>query len=301
MGAIGPMGIGLAARMLVAGAASAEPTRITVRVLSRNAKFVGTTMGGTQVVIRDAQTGAVLVEGLARGETGDTERIVKPDRKRGVPIRGRGQVRGGRRAPSTQPSPAVRCLPGTTPRGHRALGRRPPRGHRVVPTAPWPRRARRRLAGRGLPVQRTGHPADPARDRAGRRLAPDPAGSAGPHASPVGVAGPGRAREPLPAGQQRPPQHPGRPGHYRQALRRAAGDPAATGAGAWHRRLATPAGARDAGRDVSPERGPLGLRGARTGPVEDYDMALAERLVQGGRSLGQPPSGARGKRVVPAG
>lgn len=55
-------------------------------MLSRDAKFVGTTMGGTHVLIRDAQTGAVLAEGLTQGGTGDTERIMKRDRKRGVPI-----------------------------------------------------------------------------------------------------------------------------------------------------------------------------------------------------------------------
>jgi hypothetical protein len=86
MKATGGMVIGLMAGLFVASAAWAEPTRITVRVLSRDAKFVGTTMGGAHVVIRDAQTGTVLAEGLTQGGTGDTERIMKRDRKRGVPI-----------------------------------------------------------------------------------------------------------------------------------------------------------------------------------------------------------------------
>jgi hypothetical protein len=78
--------VGLTAAGLVTTSVSAEPTRITVRVLSRDAKFVGTTMGGAHVLIRDAQTGAVLSEGLTRGGTGDTERIMIRDRRRGVPL-----------------------------------------------------------------------------------------------------------------------------------------------------------------------------------------------------------------------
>ena len=77
---------GLVVGLLVAAPAWAEPTRVTVRVLSRDAKFVGTTMGGAHVLIRDAQTSAVLAEGLTRGGTGDTERIMQRERKRGVPL-----------------------------------------------------------------------------------------------------------------------------------------------------------------------------------------------------------------------
>jgi hypothetical protein len=78
--------VGLVAGLVATTPAAGEPTRITVRVLSRDAKFVGTTMGGAHVLIRDAQTGAVLAEGLTRGGTGDTERIMIRDRKRGVPL-----------------------------------------------------------------------------------------------------------------------------------------------------------------------------------------------------------------------
>ena len=35
----------------------AEPTDITVRVLSKDAKFVGTSMGGVRITLRDAETG----------------------------------------------------------------------------------------------------------------------------------------------------------------------------------------------------------------------------------------------------
>lgn len=63
--------------------AVAEPTRVTVRVLSKDAKFLGTSMGGVRVSIRDADTGEILAEGIARGGTGDTARIMSEGRKRG--------------------------------------------------------------------------------------------------------------------------------------------------------------------------------------------------------------------------
>ncbi len=76
---------GLAIALLIAatGAIStpvvAEPTDITVRVLSRDAKFVGTSMGGARVVLRDAHTGAVLAAGVTEGGTGNTSMIMHED------------------------------------------------------------------------------------------------------------------------------------------------------------------------------------------------------------------------------
>jgi hypothetical protein len=54
----------------------AEPTAIDVRVISKGAKFVGTSMGGAEVVICDADTGKVLSRGKTSGSTGDTTRIM---------------------------------------------------------------------------------------------------------------------------------------------------------------------------------------------------------------------------------
>jgi hypothetical protein len=69
--------------LALAGPAQAEPTDVTVRVLARDAKFIGTSMGGVRVTISDAETGEVLAEGLTEGETGSTERIMKTPRGRG--------------------------------------------------------------------------------------------------------------------------------------------------------------------------------------------------------------------------
>ncbi|GJL77255.1 MAG: hypothetical protein NPINA01_02440 [Nitrospinaceae bacterium] len=64
----------------------AEPTDITVRVISRDAKFIGTSMGGVLVTVSDAQTGEILSQGKTAGGTGDTNRIIKQPHKRGVPL-----------------------------------------------------------------------------------------------------------------------------------------------------------------------------------------------------------------------
>lgn len=61
---------------LAAGSASAEPTDITVRVLSKDAKFIGTSMGGMRIILRDADTGEVLASGVTAGGTGDTDLLM---------------------------------------------------------------------------------------------------------------------------------------------------------------------------------------------------------------------------------
>jgi hypothetical protein len=58
------------------GPANAVPTEIVVRVMSKDAKFVGTAVGGAQIVLRDAESGEVLAEGLTAGGTGSTPKIM---------------------------------------------------------------------------------------------------------------------------------------------------------------------------------------------------------------------------------
>lgn len=59
--------------------AAAESTEVTVRVMSKDAKFVGTSMGGARVVLRDVHTGEVLASGVTAGGTGDTAKIMHRD------------------------------------------------------------------------------------------------------------------------------------------------------------------------------------------------------------------------------
>jgi len=76
----------LAAAALLGTPCLAEPTTITVRVLSKDAKFIGTSMGGARIVIRDAETQEILAQGVTAGGTGDTTRIMREPWKRSEPI-----------------------------------------------------------------------------------------------------------------------------------------------------------------------------------------------------------------------
>jgi len=53
------------------------PTTITVRVISKGAKFVGTSMGGAQITLQNKITKELLAAGVTKGSTGSTERIMK--------------------------------------------------------------------------------------------------------------------------------------------------------------------------------------------------------------------------------
>jgi hypothetical protein len=65
---------------MVPAVAFAEPTEITVRVLAKDSKFIGTSMGGMRIVLRDAQTGEILTTGVTQGGTGDTALIMHENR-----------------------------------------------------------------------------------------------------------------------------------------------------------------------------------------------------------------------------
>lgn len=70
----------------LASSANAEPTRVMVRAQALDAKFIGDHMGGVQVTLRDARTGKVLARGLTKGGTGDTTKIMRTPRERGVAL-----------------------------------------------------------------------------------------------------------------------------------------------------------------------------------------------------------------------
>ena len=56
--------------------ANAEPTEIVIRVLAKDAKFVGTETGGAKITLRDADTGEILAQGVTSGATGNTPKIM---------------------------------------------------------------------------------------------------------------------------------------------------------------------------------------------------------------------------------
>jgi hypothetical protein len=72
----------LLAGLLAPAVATAEPTEIIVRVLAKDSKFVGTSMGGMRIILRDTHTGEILATGVTKGGTGNTELIMHEDKGR---------------------------------------------------------------------------------------------------------------------------------------------------------------------------------------------------------------------------
>jgi len=73
----------LTAMYFMSFGANAEKTDVTVRVLAKDAKFIGSGMGGALVSIRKLDSGELLASGLTEGGTGDTGRIMQAPRVRG--------------------------------------------------------------------------------------------------------------------------------------------------------------------------------------------------------------------------
>ena len=60
----------------------AQETSVMIRVKAKDAKFIGTSMGGAKVIIRNERTGNILAEGFTKGSTGNTEVIMKSPKTR---------------------------------------------------------------------------------------------------------------------------------------------------------------------------------------------------------------------------
>lgn len=83
---VGPVRLLCAVLLLAAPvSASAERTAVAVRVVAKGAKFIGDAMGGARVAIHDAETGELLADGVTRGGTGDTERLMTQRIERPAP------------------------------------------------------------------------------------------------------------------------------------------------------------------------------------------------------------------------
>ena len=58
-------------------------TKIIVRVISKDAKVIGSGVGGALVRIKNLETGEILAQGKQEGGTGETDRIIVQPHKRG--------------------------------------------------------------------------------------------------------------------------------------------------------------------------------------------------------------------------
>ena len=61
-------------------------TTLVVRAQSKDAKFIGSSMGGAFVVVRNAETGEILAKGKTEGSTGDTGRLMNTPETRGMQL-----------------------------------------------------------------------------------------------------------------------------------------------------------------------------------------------------------------------
>ncbi len=62
---------------------AAQETTVMIRVQSNDAKFIGTSIGGAKILVRDDLTGKILAEGITKGSTGETSVIMEQPRSRG--------------------------------------------------------------------------------------------------------------------------------------------------------------------------------------------------------------------------
>jgi hypothetical protein len=63
-------------------------TKVTVRVVARDSKVIGSGVGGAWVRIKNLENGEILAQGKQEGGTGDTDRIMVTPRRRGEIVYG---------------------------------------------------------------------------------------------------------------------------------------------------------------------------------------------------------------------
>lgn len=78
--------LGLAGSAETAAAQEAETTRVVIRAVASDAKIIGDGVGGARITVVDAVTGAKLAEGVQRGNTGDTRRIMSTPHGRDMTV-----------------------------------------------------------------------------------------------------------------------------------------------------------------------------------------------------------------------
>lgn len=73
----------LALLFFISSAVFAEETTIIVRAQAKDAKFIGSSMGGARVIVKEQLTGEILAQGFTTGSTGNTEIIMEQAHTRG--------------------------------------------------------------------------------------------------------------------------------------------------------------------------------------------------------------------------
>jgi hypothetical protein len=76
------------------GQTGGKETKIMIRAIARDAKVIGTHVGGARITVRDAATGEILAQGIQQGGTGDTDVIIKKPHTRGMTVFSAGDTSG---------------------------------------------------------------------------------------------------------------------------------------------------------------------------------------------------------------
>ena len=71
-----------------------KETKVMIRAVARDAKVIGTHVGGARITVKDAASGEILAQGMQQGGTGDTDTIMKKPHTRGMAVYGAGDTSG---------------------------------------------------------------------------------------------------------------------------------------------------------------------------------------------------------------
>jgi hypothetical protein len=71
-----------------------KETKVMIRAIARDAKVIGTHVGGAKITVKDAATGEILAQGMQQGGTGDTNVIMKQPHTRGMALYNGGDASG---------------------------------------------------------------------------------------------------------------------------------------------------------------------------------------------------------------
>src|SRR5579863_4882048 len=71
-----------------------QETKVMIHAIARDAKVIGTHVGGARITVRDVSTGEILAQGMQQGGTGDTNTIMKTPRTRGMAVYSSGDTSG---------------------------------------------------------------------------------------------------------------------------------------------------------------------------------------------------------------
>src|SRR5580700_6319254 len=69
-------------------------TKVMIRAIARDAKVIGTHVGGARITVKNAASGEILAQGMQQGGTGDTDVIMKKPHTRGMTVFSAGDASG---------------------------------------------------------------------------------------------------------------------------------------------------------------------------------------------------------------